>query len=241
MHRIEALTQQLRSETYSTIGELAERMGVSTRTIARDIEFMRDSGMSIDADRGRGGGVRLDPHWGVNRVSLNHDEALDLLISIAVAEQMKSPIFMANLGAVRRQLLASFSREKRKKVTRLKSRILVRATSSAMVQSKAATPTAQISRAICQAFVDQEILQIHYQREDGQLSHRQIEPHFLLLKYPVWYLIAVDHLRHAPRLFRCDRVQSAARTGDPFVLRSWDDLYSGEVEPFLLDPEGPEI
>ena len=38
------------------------------------------------------------------------------------------------------------------------------------------------------------------------MSRREIEPHFLLLKYPVWYVIALDGLRDAPRTFRCDRI-----------------------------------
>ena len=65
--------------------------------------------MQIDADRGRGGGVRLDRNWGVGRINLAYSEAVDLLISLAVAEQMNSPMFLANLDSVRRQLVASSS------------------------------------------------------------------------------------------------------------------------------------
>lgn len=218
LRRLELLAVQLKQDTHCTVKDLALQHGVSMRTIARDLSLMRDQGMQIDADRGRGGGVRLDRNWGVGRVNLTYSEAVDLLISIAVAEQMKSPMFLASLGSIQRQLVASFSPDKHNKVNRLKSRILIGVTSSTFVQAGADAPPKRVVQALHQAFIDQEALEILYQREDGESSGRQIEPHYLLLKYPVWYVIAFDHLRKRPRTFRCDRILSARKTGTHFAL-----------------------
>lgn len=215
---MELLAVQLKQDQHHTIADLARQHGVSVRTIARDLSLMREQGMQIDADRGRGGGVRLDRNWGVGRLNLGYAEAVDLLISIAVAEQMDSPMFLANLRAVRRQLVASFSPDKRARVNGLKSRILIGVTASTYVQAGVSGPPKQVVRALHQAFVDQEMLDIRYRREDGEISERQIEPHYLLLKYPVWYVVALDHLRGAPRTFRCDRMQTATRSGTHFRL-----------------------
>lgn len=212
------LAVQLKQEELCTVKNLAHQHGVSERTIARDLVLMRQQGMPIDADRGRGGGVRLDRNWGVGRMNLAYPEAVDLLISIEVAEQMNSPMFLAGLGSVRRQLVASFSPEKRTKVNRLKSRILIGVTASTYVQASVKTPPKRVVQALHQAFIDQGMLAIRYQNEGGVTSERQIEPHFLLLKYPVWYVIAFDHLRFAPRTFRCDRILRAEMTGTHFRL-----------------------
>ena len=69
--------------------------------------------------------MRLDRHWGIGRVNLAYSEAVDLLVSLAVAEQMKSPLFMAHLGPIRRKLMASFSPATKHKVKGLKARILI--------------------------------------------------------------------------------------------------------------------
>ncbi|WP_264773175.1 helix-turn-helix transcriptional regulator [Defluviimonas salinarum] len=140
------------------------------------------------------------------------------LISIAVAEQMQSPIFLASLGSVRRQLVASFSPEKRRQVDHLKSRIMVGVTASTFVQAGARAPTKRIVQALHQAFITQTELEIRYQREDGDTSARQIAPHYLLLKYPTWYVAAFDNLRGGPRTFRCDRILAAKRTETSFRL-----------------------
>ncbi len=218
LRRLELLAVHLKQDTHCTVQDLAQRLGVSVRTITRDLSLMRDQGMLIDADRGRGGGVRLDRNWGVGRLNLSYAEAVDLLISIAVAEQMQSPIFLASLGSVRRQLVASFSPEKHRQVDRLKSRIMIGATASTFVQTGASAPPKRIVQALHQAFITQTELEIRYQREDGATSARQIAPHYLLLKYPIWYVVAFDSLRDAPRTFRCDRILGAKTTETPFRL-----------------------
>ncbi|MEM8591477.1 MAG: WYL domain-containing protein [Pseudomonadota bacterium] len=231
---MELMAVRLKQETPCTVQDLAQEHGLSVRTVARDLALMREQGMQIDADRGRGGGVRLDRNWGVGRLNLSYAEAVDLLISIAVAEQMQSPLFLANLGSVRRQLVASFSPAKRDQVKRLKARILIGVTASTYVQAGISAPSKRVVQALHQAFLDQETLEIEYQREDGATSAREIEPHYMLLKYPVWYVLAVDHLRMSPRVFRCDRMRRASRTGTPFRLRPKDDFQSSLVEQELL-------
>jgi len=221
---MELLAVQLKQEGLCTVKDLAHQHGVSERTIARDLVLMREQGMPIDADRGRGGGVRLDRNWGVGRMNLAYPEAVDLLISIEVAEQMNSPMFLAGLGSVRRQLVASFSPEKRHKVNRLKSRILIGVTASTYVQTTVTAPPKRVVQALHQAFIDQESLTIRYQNEGGVTSERNIEPHYLLLKYPVWYVIAFDHLRDASRTFRCDRILTAKLSGTHFRLLPKEDF-----------------
>lgn len=232
LRRLELLTAQLKAEAFCVVSDLAVRHGVSERTISRDLAVLREQGLPIEADRGRGGGVRLDRRWGVGRLNLAYSEAVDLLIGIEVAQQLGSPIFLANLQAVRRQLVASFSPEKRDRIERLKSRILVGVTASTFVQASASSPPDSVTQALHQAFVDRERLEIRYQREDMAISERQIEPHYLLLKYPVWYVIAIDHLRDAPRTFRCDRMLDARVTGQRFSLRP-----RGEFEHIWAEEE----
>jgi predicted DNA-binding transcriptional regulator YafY len=219
LDRLERLTAQLKTQPFCVVKELAREHGVSERTVSRDLALLRERGLPIEADRGRGGGVRLDRRWGVGRLNLAYAEAVDMLIGIEVAQQLGSPIFLSGLESVRRQLIASFSPEKRERVEALKSRILVGVTSSTFVQASASTPSDEITRALHQAFIDKEVLDIRYQREDLKESRRQIEPHYMLLKYPVWYVLAFDHLKEAPRSFRCDRIRQAQLAGARFNLR----------------------
>ncbi len=74
-------------------------------------------------------------------------------------------------------------------------------------------------------------LKIRYQREDVAISERRIEPHYLLLKYPVWYVISFDHLRRGHRTFRCDQILDAKPAGSSFRLRpksEFQHMWEGE-------------
>lgn len=237
LRRLDLIAAQLKEDGFATVQALAQAHGVSPRTITRDLQIMRDQGLPIEADRGRGGGVRLDRRWGVGRMNLSYAEAVDLLISLAVAERMQSPLFLGNLGSIRRQLVASFAQEKRTRVEQVKSRVLVGMTSSPFVQGSvvqapvvsgdgdpAGGPQTRTIQAIHQAFLNQTKLHISYRNEAGSQTDRMVEPHYLLLNYPVWYVLAVDHLRGGVRTFRTDRILSARRQEDRFTLRPKSDF-----------------
>jgi predicted DNA-binding transcriptional regulator YafY len=218
IERLETITSMLKADILLTIGDIARETGVSIRTLNRDIQLLRDQGLPIETDIGRGGGIRLDRHWGVGRINLQYSEAVDLLISLAVAEQMDSPLFMAHLKTVRRKLMASFSPAMKAKVKGIKARILISGSASTNVIEKFKAPEKKIVEKLHQAFLVQSQVAIDYEAMNGSITQRTIEPHYLLLNYPVWYVIAWDHLRNEERTFRCDRVLKVRTTDELFKL-----------------------
>jgi len=59
--RQDAVVRSLRRSGTATIAELASEIGVSRRTVLRDIAALRDEGFVIHSEPGRGGGLQLDP------------------------------------------------------------------------------------------------------------------------------------------------------------------------------------
>ncbi len=206
LQRLELLKSRLKSGEPTTIGDLADELGISTRTVNRDIEILREQGTPVEADRGRGGGVRLDIHWGIGRVNFNYAEAVDLLITLAIAEQMKSPLFMTNLKGIRHKLNSSLSPSMKDRVKNLKQRILIAPSASIDVLSGYTLQDKEITEQLHQAFLMQQCIEIHYKAKNNNLTKRIIQPQFLLLSSPVWYILAWDELRNDVRTFRCDRV-----------------------------------
>lgn len=64
--------------------QLARELGVSVRTVSRDVERLRTSGVPIDVRNGRGGGVRLLPSGTVNPILFDIPELAALMSSLAV-------------------------------------------------------------------------------------------------------------------------------------------------------------
>ena len=82
--RLFALTEYLRGRRTGVTAEvLAERFGVTVRTIYRDLDTLRAAALPLGAERGRGGGYALDRSYslppvnftarvGRERLALNH-------------------------------------------------------------------------------------------------------------------------------------------------------------------------
>jgi predicted DNA-binding transcriptional regulator YafY len=214
IQRLDLLTARLKSGDELTVGGLAREFRISLRTLSRDIALLRDQGVTIDADRGRGGGLRLSQRWGVGRLTLTYVEAVDLLVGLAAAEQMSSPLLMGNLGTVRRKLVASFSPAMAERVGGLKARIRVGGPVEPRLLAGAVRPDTQVAAQLHQAFLDMHALSILYIDVDGNRTRRSIQPHYLLLCSPIWYVLAEDALRQEARTFRCDRIISADPLAD---------------------------
>lgn len=230
LERLDLLAARLKADEALTISQVAGELGVSRRTLTRDIDVLRNRGVPVEADRGRGGGVRVASQWGIGRIALGYREAVDLLVSLAVVEQLRSPILMANLAPIRRKLAASFGPEARSRIARLKSRILVGETASTLVQTGYAEPRPRVVEKLHEAFLTTRTARMVYRGESGHVTHRQVQPHYLLLNYPIWYALCWDRSRQAVRTFRCDRIHEIEIGGEAFSVlpvSAFEDALAG--------------
>lgn len=221
-HRVERrnrLLGLLRSEEHWKTADLCGHLEISQRTLMRELADLRIAGYPIESDRGRGGGVRLNGRWGIDRLHLTHQEVVELILALAIMETLQSPILTSHLKAVRQKLFQAFPHEQRRTVGDIRKRILIGDNASANVLSLYATPVLRISEDIADAFLQQHCLEIEYQSEAGDQTRRVIEAHYILLNWPVWYIIAWDHLRMSSRVFRIDRIKSTRAVGGTFRLR----------------------
>ncbi len=227
--RLEMLTALLREGRLSTGAELAAELGVSARTVARDIALLRDRDLPIDADRGRGGGLRLNRHWGVGNVHFNYREAIDLLLGLAIAERLGTTLFLSQTRAVRAKLAATFAVDQRDKIRLLRRRVLVGKRASDAVMEGFAPEMKCDAGTILEAFFDMKLLELRYADRQQARSRRIVEPQYLFLNWPVWYLLGWDHLRQDVRFFRLDRIRHAKVMRDPFKLRA-EGLFEAAIQ-----------
>jgi predicted DNA-binding transcriptional regulator YafY len=217
--RSDLVARVLRDRPGVTARELAEELGVSARSVFRDLVRLRDRGYPVEADRGRGGGLRLRGNWGLGTVLLAREEALCALLALAVAERLGFPMFAAELARARRKVVDAFPAGERRRIAPLRERILVGAAASPAVRASYAEPAGAPMRRLQAAFVETRVVRATYVAEDGRASERRLEPHVLLINWPAWYVMAYDHLRGAARTFRLDRFTAVEVEPDAFLPR----------------------
>ena len=214
--RQERLLGLLYSGDYWTARGLAELLGSSQRTVMRDLAELRDKAYPIESEPGRGGGIRLTGRWGIERLSLSPQEVMAMLLSFAIVESLESPFLRDSVSGVRQKIARAFPPEQRESILTLRQRILTGQPASEHVLATYTVPPPEVMETVSQCFFEQRIMQMVYQAELETTTARVIEIQYLLLNWPVWYLLAWDHLRQARRLFRVDRIVSAQRQSEKF-------------------------
>ena len=196
-------------------GELAERLGVSARTLRRDIDRLRELGYPVEADRGVDGGYRLAAGAALPPLVVDDDEA----VAIAVGMQAAALGAVAGIeeAAVRAlaKLVQVMPPPLRRRVDAL--RAATDPTGWGAPTAAAADPAVLIALAL--ACRDTERVGFDYTDRGGVPSQRQVEPHRLVPLGRRWYLVAYDLVRHDWRTFRLDRIGSPSGTGLRFRPR----------------------
>jgi len=216
--RLDELKGLLKDRDFVTVRDLAIELGVSRRTVHRYLAILRESGLPIESGRGRGGGLQLHPRWGLGRVHFSAAEAIDLLLSIAIAERMNSPVLLRQLAGIQRKIVASFGEAHGAQIRSLRKRILLGPPASGRVAGSLGEGPHRAHPALAEAFLNARCAAIEYVDRNGVTTSRQVEPHYLYLSPPVWYLLAWDRLRGAVRHFRVDRIKSVTPQGMSFRL-----------------------
>ena len=201
--RLLAITEFLRArKTGVTAAQLAERFNVTLRTIYRDLDALRDAELPVLAEQGRGGGYALDRHYSLPPINLNPREAavLTALGTYAVAMRLLPfPEAMNRaLDKVRGALSASAQRELLDVMKQLQ-----------FVGIPAHGASAEVTRAVEEAWFGQRALEITYVSSNGERTVRQIRIESLVLERTLTFLNCFDASKQERRQLRLDRVERA--------------------------------
>src|SRR5436190_9504004 len=93
--RQDQLVRALRRRADWTVAGLAGELGVSRRTVLRDVGALREAGFEVDTFSGPGGGVRLNPTSVMITSRLAVTEVVALIVSVEIARAAKTVPFAA--------------------------------------------------------------------------------------------------------------------------------------------------
>lgn len=184
--RLFAIAEFLRGRrTGVTAAAIAERFGVTLRTVYRDLDALRSADLPLHAEQGRGGGYALDRHYTLPPINLNAREAALLVALGTQAVRMRAIPFTETLQAaldkVRGALSVSAQREL---LTTLDELQFVG------VPLHPAAPA--VRQAIEDAWFARAPVTLHYRRKDGSLSVRTVRVERVVMERSATLLNVVD-------------------------------------------------
>jgi predicted DNA-binding transcriptional regulator YafY len=208
---------------------LAERLGISDRTVRRDVDRLRELGYRIRAVKGPDGGYRLDAGSELPPLLFDDDQAVVLAVALQTVgltgTGFEEPAARA-LATVRQVMPA-----------RLRHRIdalRVTAIPEARAGGENTTPT-DVLVSLGTLVQKQQVLRFDYltdqpDPEGRQRPLRRAEPHHLVARSGRWYLVAWDLDREDWRIYRADRIAPRTHAGPTFRPR---ELPGGNVRTFV--------
>ena len=193
--------------------ELAERLGVSGRTIRRDIERLRGLGYPVESLTGPAGGYRLRAGAAMPPLLLDEEEAIAIAVGLRTAAR-------ASVTGIEETSIRALVKLEQVLPAHLRRRVA--ALGSATVARVADGPTVdpQHLTTVAAACRDSECIRFGYRSRDDVATRREVEPHALVNLGRRWYLVAWDRRREDWRTFRVDRIDGPAATGVRFTARA---------------------
>jgi predicted DNA-binding transcriptional regulator YafY len=223
--RVLQLLSMLQTYTFWPGGELAGRLGVSSRTLRRDIDRLRELGYPVDATPGVAGGYRLASGAHMPPLLLDDDEAVAIAVGLRTAAG-------ASIEGIEDTSLRALAKLEQVLPDRLRRRVVaLHANVVSLRWGHNDDLVASDSLAVlAQACRDHEEARFDYRRRDGEEMARLVEPHQLVSAGRRWYLVAWDVRRADWRTFRLDRMTDPRLAGARFSPR---EIPGGDAAAFV--------
>ena len=203
--------------------ELAEQLGVSRRTICRDIDTLSLAGVPVYAERGKGGGVGLLPDFVLNKSILSEQEQNEILSALHGLSNIKT----GETSQVLRKVSAIFKKT---------------AIDWLDVDFSGWTYENDFFRDFKVAITKRHIVEFDYYNSSGEKTFRRVEPIQLWFKSKSWYLRGFCLGKQDLRVYKLTRIKNLVVTNKHFPERdlsvmsdsSTDSLYEQEIVTLKL-------
>ncbi|WP_205326086.1 YafY family protein [Glycomyces sp. YM15] len=183
-------------------GELAARLGVSPRTLRRDIDRLREYGYPVETRPGPGGHYRLTAGAVMPPLMLEDDEAIAVLLGLAALASTGS----ADEGSVDEAATRAYGKVEQYLPKRLRPRIARVRSSLETSEVRAPSTSAGDLGELADAIAARQVVAFDYERKDGVVSSRRVEPYRQVHHLQRWFLLGWDLGRGDWRVFRTDRL-----------------------------------
>ncbi|MBD2760882.1 WYL domain-containing protein [Yimella sp. cx-573] len=219
--RILQLLSLLQARQEWSGSDLATRLGVSPRTLRRDVDTLRELDYPIEATKGPGGGYRLGAGSKLSPLVLDDDQA----IAIAVALQT-APATIAGIDDSLARALHTLRQVLPPRVQAASDDLTVRALRNYWEFS--APPIAvETLRAVGAAIRTHQVLRFDYAPTVAGTDKAapplgppsRVEPHRLVVWAGRWYLVAYNLQDQHWAIYRVERIQPKTPNGPNFEPR----------------------
>lgn len=214
LERMLRIHQRIRSGAHPNASRLAAELEVSTKSIHRDLEFMRDRlELPLEFDRARFGYVYTEEVNNFPTLQITEGELFALVVAERALQQYRGTSFEKPLLSAIKKMEQSLPETISLDLADVERAISFRTRAEPIQDLK-------IFDCLARATAARQQVELAY-RKPGmrQTEHRVVDPYHLANINGEWFLFAYDHLRKDIRTFVPSRIKSIQPTGKSFERR----------------------
>jgi predicted DNA-binding transcriptional regulator YafY len=205
--RLLALLSLLQVRREWTGQELADRLGVGSRTIRRDVDKLRSLGYPVEAARGVAGGYRLGAGGELPPLLLDDAEAVAVAVGLRTAAS-------GSIAGIEETSIQALTKLEQVLPARLRRRVSALGDVTSAFTAEGPRIDSDLLATIAGACRDRTRLRFSYVSKDDKLTRRNVESTAVVHSGYRWYLVAFDVDRDDWRTFRIDRIRGRVRVGE---------------------------
>ena len=214
--RLITLIFLLQNQPNQKASELAEKLGVSLRTVHRYFEMLDEMGIPVYSERGPYGGFSLVRGYKMPPLVFTLEEAVAIVLGTGIVEEMWGELYREAARGALAKLENLLPEEQLREVAWARGSLV--ATGMNRADLKALTPALEKLR---RAIREHRSVDMKYQT--SQVPHpaqRGLDPYALVHRWGWWYVIGFCHVHQEVRTFRVDRIFEIALSNTTFAQLS---------------------
>jgi predicted DNA-binding transcriptional regulator YafY len=210
LERMLRIHQLLQADKFPNATTLARETEVSTKTIQRDIEFMRDRlNLPIEFDRARNGFAYIGEVSAFPTMQITEGEIFALVVAEKALQQYRGTSFEKPLLSAIKKMEQALPDTISLNLAEIEETISFRTRAEPILDLK-------IFDVLAKAVSARQQLELNYRKPGQKAEARIVDPYHLANINGEWYLFAYDHARKDLRTFAPARIESVKQTGKTF-------------------------
>jgi len=230
--RLITLIMTLQRKPEQKAADLAEKLGVSVRTLHRYFGMLDEMGIPIYAERGPYGGFSLVRGYKLPPLVFTPEEATAIYLGTSLVGEMWGKLYQESVQGALAKLENVLPDEQREEIAWARRSLVATGMHRADLSS-----LAPMLEKLRRAARDRHRVDMLYQSTNqAEATQRQLDPYALVHRSGWWYLVGYCHLRQGVRTFRVDRIQSLELSSQAFQMPDDFDIHAYLESEFADQP-----